>query len=141
MSTLPRDVRIQALHEVGVKIDDTLESARLETARREGAHAAYVNAAKALSAHPEAAAICSSLASQAHNLVFAAKGAEIQSKSLVALLKGLHDLEVARKQRETEPLPEADSISIQPPRRRTIKEERLAEEAAAAPKKPSARRK
>ena len=141
MSTLPRDVRIQALHEVGVKIDDTLESARLETARREGAHAAYVNAAKALSAHPEAAAICSSLASQAHNLVFAAKGAEIQSKSLVALLKGLHDLEVARKQRETEPLPEADPISIHPPRRRTIKEERLAEEAAAAPKKPSARRK
>ena len=141
MSTLPRDVRIQALHEVGVKIDDTLESARLETARREGAHAAYVNAAKALSAHPEAAAICSSLASQAHNLVFAAKGAEIQSKSLVALLKGLHDLEVARKQRETEPLPEADPISIQPPRRRTIKEERLAAEAVAASKKPSSRRK
>jgi hypothetical protein len=164
MSTLPRDVRIQALHEVGVKIDDTLESARLETARREGAHAAYVNAAKALSAHPEAAAICSSLASQAHNLVFASKGAEIQSKSLVALLKGMHDLEVARKQRETEPLvvaepaavdqghPSEDQKPVAAPSdddakpmkrlRRTIKEERLAlaasksaEAAVSAPKR------
>ena len=149
MSTLPRDVRIQALHEVGVKIDDTLESARLETARREGAHAAYVNAAKALSAYPEAASVCSNLAAQAHNLVFASKGAEIQSKSLVALLKGMHDLEVARKQRETEPLVAAEPAAsdegaspdpldapqahgAKPVRnlRRSIREERLALEAS-----------
>jgi hypothetical protein len=156
MSTLPRDVRIQALYEVGVKIDDTLESARLETARREGAHAAYVNAAKALSAYPEAASVCSNLAAQAHNLVFASKGAEIQSKSLVALLKGMHDLEVARKQRETEPLavaesPVEDEASVaaaadaalppspKPARnlRRTIREERLAMAAAKAADAPS----
>jgi len=156
MSTLPRDVRIQALYEVGVKIDDALESARLETARREGAHAAYVNAVKALSAYPEAASVCSSLAAQAHNLVFASKGAEIQSKSLVALLKGMHDLEVVRKKRETEPLAVAESPvddeasvaaaadaapppSKKPVRnlRRTIREERLAKAAAKAVDAPS----
>ena len=170
MSTLPRDVRIEAIHEIGVKIDDALEAAKFEAARREGAHGAYVNAARNILAAfgdtsadaKRCAAICSDLAAQAQNLLFASRGAERQAQGLVALLKQMHDLETAKKRRESEPLPMSPvvvatpapapapvvaSALVAPPqqRRRTIKEERLAAvaaaEAAAAPKKPSARRK
>jgi hypothetical protein len=167
MSTLPRDVRIEAIHEIGVKIDDALEVARFEAARREGAHGAYVNAARNIveafgnssEDAKKCAAICSDLAAQTQNLLFASRGAERQAQGLVALIKQMHDLELAKKRRESEPLPTPPvvvaespapavaSALVAPPqqRRRTIKEERLAAvaaaEAAAAPKKPSARRK
>lgn len=169
MSTLPRDVRIEAIHEIGVKIDDALEVARFEAARREGAHGAYVNAARNIveafgnssEDAKKCAAICSDLAAQTQNLLFASRGAERQAQGLVALIKQMHDLELAKKRRESEPLPlptppvvvaespapVVASALVAPPqqRRRTIKEERLAAvaaaEAAAAPKKPSARRK
>jgi len=148
MSTFARDVRIQAFHEVGTKIDDALELARLETARREGAHAAYANAARnvlgllktaAESGNAEiatawvkkCAAACESLATQAIPLVHAAKGAEKQAESLVAALKQIYDLELTKKNRETEPLPPpAEDAPALPVRPRTLKEERLAYEHA-----------
>ena len=158
MSTFARDARIQAFHEIGVKIDDALETARLETARREGAHAAYANAARnvmtliraaAESGNAEVAtewvkkcsAACESLASQASGLVHAARGAEKQAETLVSAVKQAYDLEVVKKKRETEPVPppppDVSALHVKP---RTIKEERLVAEvearrvAAEAPK-------
>jgi hypothetical protein len=147
MSTFMRDVRIQAFHEVGVKIDDALEAARLETARREGAYAAYVNSARnvieliksAAESNNTAAAtewvkksaeVCENLALQAQALVHASRGAEKQTSALVALVKQLYDLEVAKKQRETEPVAPAGVV-----RSRTIKEERLAAASQQEPEK------
>jgi hypothetical protein len=161
MSTFARDARIQAFHEIGVKIDDALETARLETARREGAHAAYANAARnvlalvksaAESGSPDVATVwvkkcaaaCESLATQAAALAHASKGAEKQAETLVAAVKQAYDLEVVMKKRETEPVPppppDAPVLPVKP---RTIKEERLVEaetlrkaaEEAPAPKK------
>lgn len=129
MSTLPRDVRISTIHEIGVKIDDYLDVAKSETFKREGAQAAYVNAAKHIinifnalekeaqnPAHAAAVPFakfwvqkclltCEDLAKQAVNQTAAAKGAERQTSNIVALLKQLHDLEVVKKKRETEVLP------------------------------------
>jgi len=158
MSTFARDARIQAFHEVGVKVDDALEAARLETARREGAHAAYANSARnvlsmlkaaAESGNAEVAtewvkkcaAACENLATQAQALVHAGRGAEKQAAALVAAVKQVYDLELVKKQRETEPVPppppEAPHI-----RTRTIKEERLAAAAQAAKEaKPSPQKK
>lgn len=176
MSTLPRDVRISTIHEIGVKIDDYLDVAKSETFKREGAQAAYVNAAKHLinifnslekelqnPAHAPAVPFakfwvqkclltCEDLAKQASNQTAAAKGAERQTSNIVALLKQFHDLEVVKKQRETEVLPKVEPVQkavaveaappappavveeAQRPRRipkRTIKEQRLAEAAEA----------
>ena len=149
MSTFARDARIQAFHEIGVKIDDALEAARLETARREGAHAAYANAARnvlsilkaaAESGNAEvattwvkkAAAVCENLATQASALAHASKGAEKQAETLVAAVKQAYDLEMVKKTRETEPVPPPPpGAPVLPVKPRTIKEERLAAEAEA----------
>lgn len=174
MSTLPRDVRISTIHEIGVKVDDYLDAAKSETLKREGAQAAYLNTAKNIMAvmatlereltnaseHAEhvpyaklwvkkCLLVCEDLANQAGNLAAAAKGAEKQTSSIVALLKQLHDLEVVKKRRETEilatlpllaePVKEATKVEKAPevaPKvrnipRRTIKEIRLAEAAEA----------
>jgi hypothetical protein len=181
MSTLPRDVRISTIYEIGVKIDDYLDAAKSETLKREGAQAAYANCATNLttlialldresSKTPENEAhvpyakswikkcilMCENLAKQARELTANAKGAEKQTSTFVALLKQMHDLEEIKKQRETVPLavealPVApavisaapavlDAPAVNPPRpavrRRTIKEERLAQAAANAAAKP-----
>ncbi len=150
MSTFARDARIQAFHEIGVKIDDALEVARLETARCEGAHAAYANAARNVmsllraAAEPggtaeaatswikKAAAVCENLATQAAALAHASKGAEKQAETLVAAVKQAYDLEMVKKTRETEPVPPPPpGAPVLPVKPRTIKEERLAAEAEA----------
>ena len=153
MGTSPRDIRIEALHEIGVKIDDALEAAQAEVIRREGAHAAYVLAGRHIAAllktAPEhadawkrAALICEQLATQAHAAAHAAKGAVAQSQALIGVVKSMHDLEVVKKERESVPLPVEPEQPA--PRRaplRTIREQRLAAAAteSAAAKKPRKR--
>lgn len=130
MSALLRDVRLQLIHELGVKMDDALETAKAETIRREGAHAAYANSARnvrALFAQAEkehqagkltatqyatavnwikrSVAICDSLTAQAGPLMHSSKGAERQAATVVASLKQMYDLEEAKKRRESVPLP------------------------------------
>ena len=181
MSTLPRDVRISTIYEIGVKIDDYLDAAKSDTLKREGAQAAYLNCVKNIAAvmrtleqefnnssdsavHVPYAKlwvkkcilVCEDLANQASHLTSAARGAEKQTSTFVALLKQMHDLEEIKKQRETVPLavealPVAPAVISAAPavldapavnpsrpavRRRTIKEERLAQAAANAAAKP-----
>ena len=113
MSTISRDLRIAAIYDVGVKLDDALEFAKLETARRNGAHAAYLNSAKNILALAKdikdpvvhdtlvkAATACNNLATQAAAMVHAGKGAEKQAELSVSLIKQLHDAEIAKRQSE-----------------------------------------
>lgn len=177
MSALLRDVRLQLVHELGVKMDDALETAKADSIRREGAHAAYANAARNMRAlftqaekeHAEgklsdseyelarswikrSVAACDSLTTQAFPLMHAAKGAERQAATTVAMLKQVYDLEEMKKQRESVPVPAAApapataaepvskteataAVAAEPAKRpharpRTIKEERLAAAAA-----------
>ncbi len=156
MSTLSHDIRIQAFHEIGVRIDDALEETHQETVRREGAHGALLVAIQGISEVQKSlrsetfqdtqqaavaaswvlrcARVCEALVSQASGRAKAAQGAEDFAKRMVAMVKQMHDLGVAQKQRETEPLAPTpvDGILVRPIRRRTIREERLAEAAAAA---------
>ncbi len=142
MSTLPRDVRIQTLHEVGVKIDDGLESAKIQTSRREGARDALTSAASDIvkaASDPNldkntvlhCVKILQGLIAQTTALYYTALGAEKQIESHVALIKKLYDLEVVLKRREEEPpAPEEMAVERRAPVR-TIKEQRLAAAAAA----------
>jgi hypothetical protein len=142
MSNLPRDARIQALHEVGVKIDDELEPAKLLTSRWEGARTALMGAASDIikaSADSKldantvmhCAKIVQGLITQASANYFTSLGAQKQIESHVSLVKKIYDLEVALKRREEEPpTPEEMVIERKAPVR-TIKEQRLAAAAAA----------
>lgn len=116
MSTISRDIRIAAIYDVGVKLDDALEAAKLENARRNGAHAAYLNSAKNILAmlkdvkdptvHDtlvKAATACNNLATQAAALVHAGVGAQKQAEFAVVLIKQLHDQELQKRQKETDP--------------------------------------
>lgn len=124
MSTLPIDVRLDTLHKIGVRLDDALEATRLETSKREGAHAAYVNSARNVAALVKAAesdaalsaaqrevvahwirravAVCNDLGAQANNLVHLSRGAETQTRNFVAMTKSLYDIEAAKKRAEFE---------------------------------------
>lgn len=117
MSTISRDIRIAAIYDIGVKLDDALEAAKLENARRNGAHAAYLNSAKNILAmlkdvkdptvHDtlvKAATACNNLATQASALVQAGIGAQKQAEFTVALVKQLHDQEIQTRQKETNPV-------------------------------------
>lgn len=142
MSNLPRDARIQALHEVGVKIDDDLEPAKLLTSRWEGARTALMGAASDIvkaSADSKldantvmhCAKIVQGLITQASANYFTSLGAQKQIESHVSLVKKIYDLEVALKRREEEPpAPEEMAVERRAPVR-TIKEQRLAAVAAA----------
>lgn len=142
MSNLPRDARIQALHEVGVKIDDELEPAKLLTSRWEGARTALMGAASDIikaSADSKldantvmhCAKIVQGLITQASANYFTSLGAQKQIESHVSLVKKIYDLEVALKRREEEPpAPEEMAVERKAPVR-TIKEQRLAAAAAA----------
>lgn len=146
------DIKIEAVHEIGVRLDDALESAKVEVTRNEGAQGAYLHAAKsvqALQAHlardveegradPVAAKlaadwimratqVCENLSKQAGNAVLMSRGAELQTARLVSLVKNLHELEVARRDRETAPAEAAAPEERPHPRPRSIKEERIAE--------------
>ena len=115
MNTGIRDVRIAAIYDVGVKLDDALEAARLETARREGAKLAYLNAAKNILSFVnqvkdpaaqeilnKSVEICKNLADQATALIHAGRGAEHQARNAVSLIKQLHDAEVQNKRKDLE---------------------------------------
>jgi len=115
MNTGTRDVRIAAIYDVGVKLDDALEAARLETARREGAKLAYLNAAKNILSFVnqikdpaaqeilnKSVEICKNLADQATALVHAGRGSEHQARNSVSLIKQLHDAEVQSKRKDLE---------------------------------------
>jgi hypothetical protein len=142
MSNLPRDARIQALHEVGVKIDDDLEPAKLLTSRWEGARTALMGAASDIikaSADSKldantvmhCAKIVQGLITQASANYFTSLGAQKQIESHVSLVKKIYDLEVALKRREEEPpAPEEMAVERRAPVR-TIKEQRLAAVAVA----------
>ena len=141
MSTLPRDIRIQTLHDIGVKIDDSLESARNEKFRREGARTAHYEIIKQLSSliskeNKESdnkvveycVKVVDKLASQATAMFHASLGAENQAKAHVELIKKVYDLELVLKNREEVPLPVEVSpeIASRPVPSRTLKEQRLA---------------
>jgi len=159
MSALLRDVRLQLIHELGVKMDDALEAARVDSIRKEGAHAAYGNAARnvrmlftqAEKEHSEGklsandydvarvwikrcVAVCDNLTSQAMPLMHSAKGAERQTATVVAMLKQMYDLEEVKKQRETVPLPTPPAAETVP-----VTQDAAPEAEKEEPKRPHAR--
>jgi len=147
------DSKIEAIHEIGVRLDDALEATKVEMTRHEGAQGAYLHSAKsvqALQAHlakdaeegrvdstaakiaaewvARAVQVCENLSKQAGNAVLMSKGAELQTTRLVSLVKNLHELEVARRDREAAPAEATAAPEDRPhPRPRSIKEERIAE--------------
>ena len=144
MSTLPRAVKIQALHEVGVKIDDGLEPAKINTARWESARTALTGAINDIikstkdskldtNSVMHCVKILQGLVTQASANYYTALGAEKQIESHVSLIKKMYDFEVALKMREEEPLPPVENAVERRAPARTIREQRLA--AAAAEKR------
>jgi len=118
MSTLPSNPRIQAIHDVGVKIDDALERAQLDTARREGAHDAYTNIVSTFSSLlddfsadgslQEAASkallskiltVCKRMEEGSSAQLHAARGAEAQTKAIIETVKRMYDVEIAASAR------------------------------------------
>ena len=118
MSTLPSNPRIQAIHDVGVKIDDALERAQLDTARREGAHEAYSNIVSTFSSLlddissdgslQEAASkallnkiltVCKRMEESSSAQLYAARGAEVQTKAIIETVKSMYDVEIATSAR------------------------------------------
>lgn len=113
MGTLPTSSRVQVIHEIGVKIDDALEKAQLDTARREGAHEAYKSAASSLTAllqqvdkehagrDAEVAkawinrvvTIFKNVSDNTKEQVQIARGAEKQTRVMVDMLKQMYDVE------------------------------------------------
>lgn len=105
--------RVQVIHEIGVKIDDALEKAQLDTARREGAHEAYKSAAKSLAILLEqvdkehagrdavvakawinrVVNIFKTVADQTGEQMQVARGAEKQTRAMVEMLKQMYDAE------------------------------------------------
>lgn len=143
MSNLPRDARIQTLHDIGMKIDDGLEQAKIQTARREAARTAHTDAVNHLVSSStdqsldkntilHCVKMLQQLITTSSALYFTALGAEKQCEAHVAIIKKMYDLEVALKTREEIP-PSPEELAVPraaPPR--TLKEMRLAEAAAAA---------
>lgn len=111
------DIRLQAIYDIGVKVDDSLEAARLETAKREGAYEAYSNIATSFSEmfdHAESSYlgenaapikelslkildICRNMVEYSGAQVHAARGAENQAKLTVEMIKRVYDSESEKK--------------------------------------------
>ena len=148
MTSLPPSPRIQAIHDVGVKIDDALERAHLDTARREGAHEAYTNIVSSFSTlmsdiDVETArggdleiaklwlnkllVICKNMVDYSSTQLHAARGAEAQTKLIIETVKRMYDTEVAISARIR-----ADQF-VQP----TITSSALVPEASAEPIQPA----
>jgi hypothetical protein len=118
MITFPSNSRAQAVHDVGVKVDDVLERAQLDTARREGAHEAYMSAAANFTVlmgqidrehtgrDAEIAAlwmnrivsVCQNMASYANLQVHTARGAENQARLIVEMVKKMYDQELEKRE-------------------------------------------
>lgn len=118
MITFPSNSRAQAVHDVGVKVDDVLERAQLDTARREGAHEAYMSAAANFTVlmgqidrehtgrDAEIAAlwmnrivsVCQNMASYANLQVHTARGAESQARLIVEMVKKMYDQELEKRE-------------------------------------------
>jgi hypothetical protein len=142
MSNISRAAKIQALHEVGAKIDDGLEQAKIQTARRDGTRTGHTEAINQLVSNCKDPALdrntvqhciklIQQLQTQSNALYYMTMGAEKQCAVHVAEIKKMYDLEVALKLREeTLPTPEESASRPAPPR--TLRETRLAEAALAA---------
>ena len=142
MSNIPRAAKIQALHEVGSKIDDGLEQAKIQTARRDGTRTGHTEAINQLVSNCKDPALdrntvqhCIKLIQQLHTqsnaLYYMTLGAEKQCAAHVAEIKKMYDLEVALKLRE-DTLPTPEEMASRPVPPRTLRETRLAEAALAA---------
>ena len=143
MSNLPRDARIQSLHDIGMKIDDSLEQAKIQTARREVARTAHIdsidqliNSSKDQSLDKSTVLHCvkvlQQLVTTSSALYYTALGAEKQCEAHVATIKKMYDLEVALKTREEIPPTPEELAVTRPAPPRTLKEMRLAEAASRA---------
>ena len=142
MSNISRAAKIQALHEVGAKIDDGLEQAKIQTARRDGTRTGHTEAINQLVSNCKDPALdrntvqhciklIQQLQTQSNALYYMTMGAEKQCAVHVAEIKKMYDLEVALKMREdTLPMPAEMASRPVPPR--TLRETRLAEAALAA---------
>jgi hypothetical protein len=136
MATLPSNPRIQAIHDVGVKIDDALERAQLDTARREGAHEAYTNIVSSFStlmsdidaesAHGNDSepaklwmnkllVICKNMADYSGTQLHAARGAEAQTRMIIETVKRMYDTEISIIARSRSEQPEHSAISLGEP--------------------------
>lgn len=118
MITFPSNSRAQAVHDVGVRVDDILEKAQLDTARREGAHEAYMSAAANFTVlmgqidrehtgrDAEIASmwmnrivsVCQNMASYANLQIHTARGAENQARSIVEMIKKMYDQELEKRE-------------------------------------------
>lgn len=118
----PSDIRLKAIYDIGVKVDDSLEVARLETAKREGAYEAYSNISSSFSeifeqldsehAGGEAELarawmskfidVCKNMVEYSSMQVYAARGAENQTKMIVEMIKKTYDLETEKKVKRSE---------------------------------------
>ena len=147
--TLKADIRIDVLHEMGVRLDDALEVASAEVAKREGAVSAVPAAVKSVRSLLTAAEAAQDMPletknsvikwllaavrelenvnQQAVSLLMAARGAEAQAKAAVASAKALYDLEVVKKKRIMEPPAPPAPGETPHPAPRTLKETRLRE--------------
>ncbi len=137
MSNPQRVARIQALHDVGAKIDDGLEQIKLQTARRDGVRSGQLDAINHLIANCKDPSLdkntvhhclksLQQLQTQSNIMYYMSLGSEKQCESHVAEIKKMYDLEVALKLRE-ETLPTPEEMASRPVPPRTIKEVRLAE--------------
>ena len=136
MSALPSNPRVQAIHDVGVKIDDALERAQLDTARREGAHEAYTNIVSSFStlmsdidvesAHGSDSeiaklwmnkllVICKNMADYSGTQLHAARGAEAQTRMIIETVKRMYDNEVAIIARSRSEQPVHSTITLDAP--------------------------
>lgn len=111
------DIRLQAIYDIGVKVDDSLEAARIETAKREGAYEAYSNISTSFSEmfdHAESSYlgenavpikelalkildICRNMVEYSGAQVHASRGAENQAKMTVEMIKRVYDAESEKK--------------------------------------------
>jgi hypothetical protein len=111
------DIRLQAIYDIGVKVDDSLEAARLETSKREGAYEAYSNIATSFSEMFEQAEssylgentvflkewslkildVCRNMVEYSGAQVHTARGAENQAKMTVEMIKRVYDAESEKK--------------------------------------------
>lgn len=131
MGTLPLDVKIGTLNEVGSALDDLLDLVKLDLNKAEGAHAAVtvvfnsvnklneniiteLKAERITAEHAEIARLWISRAVQIidnllrnqANILFIARGAEAQNSKIVKAVKTMYDLECARKNRISSENPE-----------------------------------
>lgn len=139
MSSIPRAAKIQALHDIGAKIDDGLEQAKIQTARRDGTRTGHSEAISHILSNckdpgldkntvQHCVKVLQQLQTQSNALYYMTLGAEKQCAAHVAEIKKMYDLEVVLKMRE-ETLPAQEEIASRPVPPRTLKEMRLAEAA------------